>query len=93
MPGHLRAGPAFDDILEKGSAIERQIVDATAMMEIACRDRLYDLRKSEDSELQALLHAAADRAMEAWVGAFVVALERFETEHQDIQLKPAATQR
>ena len=41
MPGNLRAAPAFDHILEKGTTIERRIVNATAMMEVACFDRLF----------------------------------------------------
>jgi hypothetical protein len=34
-----------------------------------------------------VLHEAADRALEGWVAAFVVALERFEAEHPDVRLK------
>lgn len=63
------------------------------MMEVACRDRLYDSRQSENGDLRALLHEAADRAMEVWVAAFVVALERSEAEHPDVLLKAGRTRR
>ena len=93
MPGNLRAAPAFDHILEKGTTIERRIVNATAMMEVACFDRLYEAPQSENAELRMVLHEAADRALEGWVAAFVVALERFEAEHPDVKLKAAPTGR
>ena len=47
MPGNLRAAPAFDHILEKGTTIEKRIVNATAMMEVACFDRLVADRAPE----------------------------------------------
>jgi len=87
MPGNLRAAPAFDHILEKGTTIERRIVNATAMMEVACFDRLYEAPLSGSTELRTVLHEAADRALEGWIAAFLVALERFEAEHTDIKVK------
>jgi len=87
MPGNLRAAPAFDHILEKGTTIEKRIVNATAMMEVTCFDRLYEAPLSENAYLRTVLHEAADRALEGWVAAFVVALERFEAEHPDVKLK------
>jgi hypothetical protein len=93
MPGNLRAASEFDHILEKGTTIERRIVNATAMMEVACFDRLYDAPESESAELRTVLHEAADRALEGWIAAFVVALERFEAEHPDLKLKVAPSGR
>jgi len=92
MPDHLRASPAFNRILEKGTMIERRIVGATAMMEVACLDRLYDSRESEKGDLRVLLHEAADRALEAWVAAFLVALEGFEQAHPDVHVKTIPTE-
>ena len=89
MPGNLRAAPAFGSVLENGTTIERRIVNATASMEVACFDRLYEASESETSDLRTVLHKAADRALEGWIAAFVVALERFEAEHPDLALKAA----
>ncbi len=93
MARNLRAGAAIDRLLEKGTPIERGIVETTALLEVACRDRLYDLRRSEADALRLALHGAASEALAAWVGAFVVALERFEAEHPDVPVRgprPAA---
>jgi hypothetical protein len=89
MTSHLRAVAALDRVLEPGTPVERGIVHATALLEVAGIERLYHLRQAEDAELRGLLHAAADRAMEAWVGAFVVALERFEAAHPNLPLREA----
>jgi hypothetical protein len=89
MQSHLRAGTALDRALASGTPVERGIVHATALLEVACVERLYHLRQAEEVELRSLLHAAADRALEAWVGAFVVALERFEAAHPDVPLREA----
>ncbi len=83
MASNLRAEAGFDRLLQKGTPAERGIVEATAILEVACRDRLYDLRPPEADALREVLHEAADQALKAWVGAFVVALERFEAEHPE----------
>ena len=85
MASNLRAEAGFDRLLQKGTPAERGIVEATAILEVACRDRLYDLRPSEADDLHAVLHGAADQALKAWVGAFIVALERFEAQHPDVR--------
>jgi hypothetical protein len=54
MPGNRRAAPAFDNIVEKGTTIERRVVNATAMMEVACFDRMYEAPESESAELRTI---------------------------------------
>ncbi|HYM84693.1 MAG TPA: hypothetical protein VEY67_11120 [Candidatus Dormibacteraeota bacterium] len=90
MSSNLRAGTALDRLLERGSPTERGIVEATAILEVACRERLYDLDEGEAKDLRVALHGAADLAMKAWVGAFVVALERFEAAHPGLHVHETA---